>query len=111
MARTKSTTAVASLLVKTGNGNLRSFYVLNVAAATRYLWIFDGTTAAGAPASLIAGPFPVATGEGLAVDYASSTRSQAPDFSTGCFFASSTTAATFTQSGGADLMGIEAEVS
>lgn len=109
MSRPKYTSAVASQLVKTGSGNLRAFYVMNVSASMRYLWIFDGTTAAGAPGSLIAGPYPIGAGEGLAINYSTSPKSQLPDFSTGLFFAASTSAATFTQSGTSDLMGLEVE--
>lgn len=115
MARSKYTTAVASQLVKTGGGALYGVYALNAGAATRYVWIFDGTSSAG---TLLSGPFPVASGESVSVQYELGMRDMTPatgpllpEFTTGLFIASSTTATTFTQSGTNDLMGLEVEYS
>lgn len=116
MPRSKYTAPVASQLVKTGAGALASLFAMNVAAATRHIWVFDGINASGAPGSLLVGPFPVAAGEVIAVSFEASVaradryRSSLPEFSTGLFVASSTTASTFTQSVGSDIMGLEVEV-
>lgn len=92
------------------SGQLQTVTVVNVAAGTRYVWIYSGTSSAG---TLIAGPFPIASGGGLTVDFGDVTRPRGTHaslgrFTNGCWIASSTSGTTFT-AGGSDFR-INAEV-
>lgn len=92
-----------------GKGNLRSLAALSVAAAKRWVYVYDGTDATG---TLIAGPFPVEAGQPLSItffdgDQAPPTKDELEHklghFSTGVFVGSSTSGTTYTASGAADF--------
>lgn len=86
-------------------GNLRAVSVVNLAAATRYVFIFSGTSSAG---TLIAGPYSVAAGGGISIDFGDFNDAKRQPakrlgrFTNGCFIASSTSGSSFA-AGGADF--------
>ena len=83
--------------VKSGRGLLKSFAVLNVNAATRYLYLFDSLSSAG---SLVCAPVKLATGESFQLSF-----TVPRTFTTGLRAnASSGAAGTFTTSGTKDLV-------
>jgi len=86
----------------TGKGSLTSLYVVNVAAATRYVWVFDNTASSG---TVLCGPFPVAAGQGLALGWpeGDDMNNSQPRYATGLRVASSTSASSFAASGAADF--------
>lgn len=90
------------VLVMAGKGKILSAYALNLAAAKRYLWMFDAADASGAlDANLIAGPFPIPADPG-AIN-CNVGQDEVFSFRNGLFVASSTTGGTYTASTTADL--------
>lgn len=92
------------------SGTLRSVSVLNVSAATRYVYVFSGTSSGG---TLIAGPFAVAAGAGVSVDFGDredprrTTHKVLGRFTNGCFIASSTSGSSFAAGGSDFRMNVE----
>lgn len=81
--------------VATGRYVLNTLYVINVAAAKRYIWVFDNTASSG---TVLAGPLPVNSG-----DFVCLGADHGIGASTGIRVASSTTGDVFTASAGSDL--------
>lgn len=87
-------------------GSLSWLFVLSVAAADRWLFIFDGTSSAG---TLIGGPFKIPAGSDRVIDFndelPGGRSHERPDFeyTTGLYLASSSSASPFVAAGGADF--------
>lgn len=82
--------------VKTGAGRLVQLALTNVNAAARYAWIFDNTASSG---TLALPPVALAIGETKIISLLVPKR-----FTTGLRVAASSTLATFTAAGAADLI-------
>lgn len=99
----RSAGLAATLQPVTGPGYLRGAYAANNAADTRYLYIFDGLSAAG---TLIAGPFPVPPKGAIAPDFAVE-GSRLRSFTTGLFLGLSSALWPYTVAGADAVLEVE----
>lgn len=82
-------------LIFTGKGVVHSLYFENKSAATKYVFVYDGTDTTG---TIVAGPYRVDANSDRGIDYPTGRHVDA-----GLYIASSSSDASYSASGAADL--------
>lgn len=100
-----STSAESTAQVRTGSGNVSSLSIKNVSGSTRYVYVFDGTSASG---TRLEGPLTLPSGSGIVLSFSDERTPLGMRFTTGLYVASSSALTPYTAAGGTDLL-IDAE--
>lgn len=101
MARLQSQAPEQTKQAYNGRGKLASLLCTNVSASTRYLFAYDGTSAAG---TLVLGPIPIPADGIVSIDNDGADSNDEVTFETGLFLASSSASWPYAASGTADFV-------